>query len=101
MLGETKPEGFKYLPVTSIIGLLSEGLMGCMLIRDSSWAFLGSNVAFTLDIHLREHSSSIIGLLSEGLMGCMLICDSSRASLGSNVAFTWNCAVSGPLNKSK
>ena len=87
--------------MTIIIGLLSEGLIGCMLIRDSSWAFLGSNVAFTLDIDLREHSSSIIGLLSEGLMGCMLIFDSSRAPLGSNVAFTWDGAVSGTLKKSK
>ena len=87
--------------MTIIIGLLSEGLIGCMLFRDSSGADLVSNVAFTLDIHLREHSSSIIGLLREGLMGCMLICDSSRADLGWNVAFTWNCAVLGPLNKSK
>ena len=101
MLGETKPEGFKYLPVTSIIGLLSEGLMGCMLIRDSSWAFLGSNVAFTLDIHLREHSSSIIGLLREALMGCTLICNCSGSPLGSNLAFTWDGAVSAKLKKSK
>ena len=99
MLGETKPEGFKYLPVTSIIGLLREALMGCMLICDSSGSPLGSNVA--LDIHLREHSSSIIGLLREALMGCTLICNSSGSPLGSNLAFTWDGAVSAKLKKSK
>ena len=37
----------KNLPVTIIIGLLSEGLIGCMLICDSSGAALGSSVPFT------------------------------------------------------
>ena len=44
-----RTRGHKFLPVTSIIGCLSEGLIGCMLICYSIRAPLGYNVAFTWD----------------------------------------------------